>query len=1387
MNKVWKGLNILLMLALLLVALVPAGQASTPVEAGQPLVQPAPEPLGLEQPLAVQQGGGLDPRLPYNRIFHSTILDEDNDRLILFGGFNGRAYFNDVWALSLLPSGSEAWTKLEPEGFMPAPRGQHTAIYDSVNHRMIVFGGHSSYYNWDDVWALSLTPGSETWTQIAPTGSGPGVRRWHTAVYDQANNQMVVFGGSGRGGLKNDVWKLSLTPGSETWSPLAVIGSTPAARAQHTAVYSDTAEGLMVVFGGATAGGTLLNDTWALNLTTGVWNQIAQTGDRPSARRGHTAIFNFVGGPPVRMEVFGGQDSSGFLNDGWALEFAPGDIHWEQFTYYGTKPSARAWHSAVFSEMNPYQTTVLGGRGTDQSNGAQWALNMSGYTWSPITPTLPSWAGQMGAVQTAATSASSQPQVTLEVEDALPNTMVNLLSNSEVWFVAKIKSTSSAYANNITVTLNLPSAKFDTVKVGTRHKDWEDVPSWSDPSVPSSGQYRKTGVNLTKLSGESDYSAQVVFKAHVKGDAAEGVISNLYVKAKGANWTTRLEDYASARIYRDPQAWIITNRALLLDKYNNTEAQQLLDEAFEQAQGSGYNSNPTTVVLYADRYVSLLKTWDNRNVNYTSDTTANVVADAVADWLVDWIVGGTPYPTFAYPEYLVILGDDNVIPFYRKHEYVPDGQHDQSEDDHPDCWGDELVCDEMASHNYHMTDNPYGDQEYGTVHQNWEDGDLEAAVGRIVGATAADMQFFLENSVRGPSSSTNRAVVASDGLDWWLTGDGNDAHDVLKDSLGYSMNESLIDQKATKTQIINEMQQGFAVAALAHHGETYVWDDPADADSFPTNYLVSYDLPSYDTSNRMSANRPFFYFNACRIGISYTDGWSAGQAGAYDDTMIYALVHRGASGIIASAGLGYGAFDPNMVSAGEVLGNNFWVEAKAYPDRSDPLGWALMRAKIKHPVNGNITEKKTVQTFTYFGVPWMRLPGHEDTAMSAASVASAEAVPQANVADWSAPVLAPSGEPSGYAPAALQATYMVTAHVSASGYTTSTTMGGFHLIEIPNFTQRVQDGLPVLPRATMDLILPLSATISSVVVTPTLPVVLTGLNIPTEMVGVPIPGGATGGYTTTVAGTYPATVTRSILNMGTYRIARFYVIPVGYNAATDGAVLYQAVDLQVIYDTPRAVALTYFTVNKLRYLPGDPITATASISNVGSLAETVTPTLRIMDLQGQFTVTVGAPVAIPAGGTYDLSLNWTGYLDGDVYMAHLFLEQGGEVVAGAGRQIFITEGAIADLAAPDTLMPGQTGVFTVTFQNFSTYTTTAIASLTIYDSDDAVLAFLEPKAATVVGAISATLTFTWTADRLGPFTASTVILAGGEEYGPVSQNIGGGKRIFLPVVLKNQG
>lgn len=478
------------------------------------------------------------------------------------------------------------------------------------------------------------------------------------------------------------------------------------------------------------------------------------------------------------------------------------------------------------------------------------------------------------------------------------------------------------------------------------------------------------------------------------------------------------------------------------------------------------------------------------------------------------------------------------------------------------------------------------------------------------------------------------------------------------------MNESLIDDDALKTQITAEMQQGFAVAALAHHGETYVWEDPAVANTFPINHLVSYEFLSYDTSNRMPANRPFFYFNACRVGLGYTSGWNAGQPGAYDDTMVYALVHRGVSGIIASAGLAYGCFESNVACNAEILGNQFWVEAAAYPDRSDPLGWALMRAKVKHPVNGNVTEKKTVQTFTYFGVPWTRLPGH------ASALASTSTKPPASgtTSVWSTPVQIAGG---GLAPLALQATYVVTTHVDASTYAISNTTGGFNLIDVTGLSQTLEDNQVVLPRAGLEYILPLSATVTGLTFTPTQPVNLNNLDIPTLLSGVPIPGGPTGGYTTTLAGTYPVTANLEMRTLGTYQLARVYVTPAAYDAATDQATLYRSVDVQLQYDTPRTLVLSRFDTNKTQYVPGDTISVTARIVNAGEAAATVTATLQILDVQGvPISFTVAGGLLVPAGGSYDLDMAWTGRLEGEAYWVGQEYGPMSQNIAG-GYRIFL--------------------------------------------------------------------------------------------------------------------
>ena len=69
--------------------------------------------------------------------------------MIVFGGVVGGTRLGDVWALTL--GDAPSWTQLTPSGTSPSARYGHSAIYDPVRDRMVVFSGYGSYGYADEV------------------------------------------------------------------------------------------------------------------------------------------------------------------------------------------------------------------------------------------------------------------------------------------------------------------------------------------------------------------------------------------------------------------------------------------------------------------------------------------------------------------------------------------------------------------------------------------------------------------------------------------------------------------------------------------------------------------------------------------------------------------------------------------------------------------------------------------------------------------------------------------------------------------------------------------------------------------------------------------------------------------------------------------------------------------------------------------------------------------------------------------------------------------------------------------------------------------------------------------------------------------------------------
>ena len=277
--------------------------------------------------------------LPSDRFGHSAVYNATSDAMIVFGGGTGfpGPCVNQLWVLKHPDSvgGTPTWSELSPSGTPPPVREGHVAVFDPTSNTMIVFGGtdcNNDYYS--DLWILSNADGSTgtpAWTQAAPLGSGPTARTQPSAIYDSVNNVMTVFGGfAGNKTAYNDVWTLTNAngrTGTPTWTKLTPSGTAPVARYGQTSVY-DSSNNRMIMFGGATGQNATKNDSWILTNPNGIggspaWTQLTATDTAPY-RKSHTAIYDPVSN---EMVIFGGDSQLAvtFTDDHvWVLTGANG-------------------------------------------------------------------------------------------------------------------------------------------------------------------------------------------------------------------------------------------------------------------------------------------------------------------------------------------------------------------------------------------------------------------------------------------------------------------------------------------------------------------------------------------------------------------------------------------------------------------------------------------------------------------------------------------------------------------------------------------------------------------------------------------------------------------------------------------------------------------------------------------------------------------------------------------------------------------------------------------------------------------------------------------------------------------------------------------------------
>jgi len=218
-------------------------------------------------------------RVTFESLFGSVLSmsppPSTSQLVVMYGGFNGVSYMRD--SLWLWNPNSLEWSLLFQNDLSNSVAPPPTAFQSAVfyNNSLVVFGGEcscgSNIYNF--VWSYNFDSLNWTFLAVGPDGGGPRSR--HSAVV--WNDSMYVFGGCTWFCIPtNELWWFDFPTG--TWNNVSDVNSTawPVARSEHVGVLLDS--GLMAVYGGIGADGSILNDAWLFNFTDQTWRQVFPEG-----------------------------------------------------------------------------------------------------------------------------------------------------------------------------------------------------------------------------------------------------------------------------------------------------------------------------------------------------------------------------------------------------------------------------------------------------------------------------------------------------------------------------------------------------------------------------------------------------------------------------------------------------------------------------------------------------------------------------------------------------------------------------------------------------------------------------------------------------------------------------------------------------------------------------------------------------------------------------------------------------------------------------------------------------------------------------------------------------------------------------------------------------
>lgn len=174
---------------------------------------------------------------PGRRLEGAMEYDPDHDVLVLFGSSVGGSPTSDTWEYS---PRENTWTRVLPDGALGSPpsRQADSMVYDSVDHKIILFGGNGRKNQLlNDLWFYDA--GRRKWTNAKAKNPPPG-SRFPALAYDPARNIVLYYKGP------TDLWAYS--PAGNEWTKLPLTGGPEIKMAAGTSLTYDPDTDTYVLF-----------------------------------------------------------------------------------------------------------------------------------------------------------------------------------------------------------------------------------------------------------------------------------------------------------------------------------------------------------------------------------------------------------------------------------------------------------------------------------------------------------------------------------------------------------------------------------------------------------------------------------------------------------------------------------------------------------------------------------------------------------------------------------------------------------------------------------------------------------------------------------------------------------------------------------------------------------------------------------------------------------------------------------------------------------------------------------------------------------------------------------------------------------------------------------